>query len=225
MKPKMILSLPSHGTDWLAHLITAAGGFNYYDKEFFNPICNLKYYEDLKRVFGCELVDCYRQITLEGPEYEPTMLEVLSQTWANEPYNFDKENYSLCKAGFFANHFDCVFVYRSADSVFPAKRLRVYQWYDAIWNALKAANFAVGGRTLQERCRAAHQFMWARGFAGGRPYGIPTIDYDVLVKTSPARVLAEIRCLGDWGVDTKQLCEAILDTRIAPNYGLPSTKP
>ena len=42
----MILSLPNSGTDWLCRILAKHGrsdGLRYYDKEFFNPICNPKY--------------------------------------------------------------------------------------------------------------------------------------------------------------------------------------
>ena len=42
----MMLSLPNSGTDWLCRILAKHGrgdALRYYDKEFFNPICNLKY--------------------------------------------------------------------------------------------------------------------------------------------------------------------------------------
>ncbi len=160
----MMLSLPNSGTDWLCRILAKHGrgdGLRYYDKEFFNPICNLKHATVLEGPFGCELASCFENIGVRS-ELQARDLEAAYQaSWEMEGYNFDKENFSALKVPFFAQHFDIVFLYRPAYNVFPPSRLRVWAWYDAIYTAMVAnGEIKADQLDLQERALAAHAACW-----------------------------------------------------------------
>ena len=52
----LMLTLPNSGSTWFAKLVAGLPGCRYYEKEFFNPVCNLKHELVLRRNFGSELV-------------------------------------------------------------------------------------------------------------------------------------------------------------------------
>lgn len=177
----MILSLPNSGTDWLCPILAKHGGLRYYEKEFFNPICNRQYGDLLEQAFGCELVSCYRNIGVRSDDQVDVLERVYRQTWARHDWNLDKENFSPFKVSFFARRFLIAFLYRSPENVFPPSRLRVWQWYDAIYhglvdNGLVARNH--GG--LRARAAAAHWVCWNEMRTWARMTGAPFLDYELL---------------------------------------------
>lgn len=128
---KMILAMPSSGSDFFARAVARATGWSYYDKEWFNPMCNLSRYDRLVRAgCGCETVGAYERIS--WPEVW-THIDDVVQEFSDEGYVLDKEVFGHSKIQFFRERgFDCIALVRSAESMFPPSRLRVLQWYDAI---------------------------------------------------------------------------------------------
>lgn len=212
----MILSLPNHGTDWLCgELLRHGEGLKYYEKEFFNPICNPKYADVLATGFGCELVTCYKKIALsahEGEAYMDLLDEIYQETWANESYNFDKENFSAMKVDFFARHFDIVFLHRSSENVFPPSRLRVWAWYDAIY----ASIFGVDADCpLSKRARLAWCYCWETMKQKAAEYDFPILDYDkICTANTMGAVIDELNqgWIGE-NVDVTTAAASIMQTR------------
>ena len=219
----MMLSLPNSGTDWLCRILAKHGrgdGLRYYDKEFFNPICNLKYATVLEGPFGCELASCFENIGVRS-EYQARDLEAAYRaTWEMEGYNFDKENFSALKVPFFAQHFDIVFLYRPAYNVFPPSRLRVWAWYDAIYTAMVAnGEIEADQLDLQERALAAHAECWRVMRAAAAKIGAPILDYETLCKASTESAVAYHLNVG-WiaeAVDVKAAAREVFASRFYKN--------
>jgi hypothetical protein len=216
----MILSLPNSGTDWLCAILAKHGReLRYFEKEFFNPICNQHYAPILETAFGCELASSYRNIAWRGRDPKVAAMEdVYQATWAGEAFNFDKENFSAMKVEFFARHFRLAFLYRSAANVFPPSRLRVWAWYDAIYQALVDVGGILpanlGARTLAERAQVAHAACWTEMRYQAEILGVPIIDYEVLCTEDKQRVLSEIG--RGWikdRVDVEAAADEIMATR------------
>jgi len=212
----MIVSIPNSGTDWLASIIEKWGsGLRYYRKEFFNPICNPRYGQQLELGFGCELVSCYRNIGVRSADQVKTLDDVYRRTWMRENWNFDKENFSAFKVPWLAEHFELVFLYRSYDSMFPPSRLRVLAWYDAIYNALADADMAIRSKIgLRERARVAHSLCWDEMIPQARRLGAPILDYNRFCTGNLPAVLREL----DQGwlgkvLDVEGAARCVLETR------------
>jgi hypothetical protein len=214
-KQYLIVSLPSHGTDWLSPILARHGGLRYYDKEYFNPICNRQHGARLESAFGCELVSCYRNIGVPWDRQIETLESLYRETWERDAFDMTKEIYSAAKVGWFARHFQVVMLYREAASVFPPSRLRVYAWYDAIYNALaEGGHITHRGWDLAERAAIAHQASWAMLREAASQYGIPILDYDQLCTAPPDRI-PEMLSVG-WiakAVNVQQAAAEVLATR------------
>ena len=219
----MILSLPNSGTDWLCRILAQHGrgdGLRYYDKEFFNPICNLKYATVLEGPFGCELASCFENIGVRSELQARDLEAAYRASWEMEGYNFDKENFSALKVPFFAQHFDIVFLYRPADNVFPPSRLRVWAWYDAIYTAMVAnGEIEADQLDLQERALAAHKACWDIMRDAAKRFDAPILDYETLCKASTESAVAYHLNVG-WiaeAVDVKAAAREVFASRFYKN--------
>jgi hypothetical protein len=133
-KPLLILSIPNCGSDWLARTLFESQSELRYYREFFNPITNIKYADVLKNEFGCEYIECYKNIA----KFDETKCQkIYEQTWELESYNFTKENYSAFKVDFFAKNFRCIALRRSVYKSLPASReSQVNSWYNTIYHSM-----------------------------------------------------------------------------------------
>ena len=209
----MILSLPNSGTDWLCPILATHGHLRYYEKEYFNPICNLEHGELLSQAFGCEMVSSHRNIGERPNADEET---IYRYTWAlQNDWNFDKENFSAFKVPFFNEHFRLVFLHRAFDSIFPPSRLRVWSWYDAIWNGLvERDRLADLPLPLALRVAEAHRECWKEMRAQADVIGAPVLDYDLLCTADYEAVREHLDrgWIGDV-VDVSAAAQEILTTR------------
>lgn len=188
----MILSTPNCGTDWLCKILASHGrGLSYYNKEFFNPICNERYGEVLASAFGCELASCYRKIAQKVSADE--LDRVYDATWLQQTCNFDKENFAAWRVEFFAERFDLAFLQRPVVGVFPPSRLRVWAWYDAIWqSAVQACRLHGFPFSLRDRARQAYWAAWCELSSWAERLNAPVIQYDVLCRGDRQAVLGQI---------------------------------
>jgi len=137
MKNQTILfSTPNSGSDWFAATICRGDPEIRYFSEFFNPITNDKYIDELARGFGCEFITTYKNIA----SLDKTICEEIYQkTWGKERFNFTKENYSVFKIPFFKEKFNCIGLTRKIERSFPPSlRHNVYWRYDCIYNSMLA---------------------------------------------------------------------------------------
>jgi hypothetical protein len=162
--------------------------------EFFNPIRNPVHYTRLAQHFGCELIECYRNIaTGERPGLEQTITE----TWNAASHNFTKEVFSPMKLGAFAKHFRCFVLLRATADSLPPKRLRVWSFYEHAWHALREAGIPLRETTLEARARAAHEWLSEELAADARRLAVPVIHYrelfaaDDRVRETVARAIGE----------------------------------
>jgi len=134
----ILFSTPNSGSDWFASMLIAGDPKKRYFREFFNPITNDKYIDDLAGGFGCEFITTYKNIArLDKRICE----EIYQKTWQKEQFNFTKENYSVFKIPFFVEKFDCIGLTRKIEHSFPPRRRdHVFWWYDCIYNSM-VANF------------------------------------------------------------------------------------
>lgn len=192
-RPLLMLTLPNSGSTWFAAVLAKhIPGCNYYDKEFFNPVCNLKYEEVLRRNFGSELVSCYRNIATEGDDF---IDDEIKMTWGKENYTFTKECQSPFKLPTFIRHFKCFAMLRSSSMTFPPGRVRVWSFYEHAWHALLAAGFVVKATSTVDRAVEAHAIMHQRITLDCKQLGVPLLEYQEIfgmwadVRASLKRVL------------------------------------
>src|SRR5450759_2213135 len=147
-KPLLMLSLPNSGSTWFAAVLARhLPDCRYYEKEFFNPICNLKHEAVLRRNFGSELVCCYRNIALPG---DARIDDDIRNTWGVEDYTFTKECQSAFKLPAFVRHFKCFVMLRSREQTFPPGRVRVWSFYEHAWFALLNAGYDLHAETTMD---------------------------------------------------------------------------
>jgi hypothetical protein len=210
MKSLLMQTLPNSGSTWFATLLAQhIPGCRYYDKEFFNPVCNLKHEMVLRRNFGCELVECYRNNALPGDEH---IDDDIKRTWGNEDYTFTKECNSAFKLPAFARHFNCFVFLRSAAYSFPPDRVRVWSFYEHAWFALREAGHELIGVRLHERAYEAHGILRRVILADAAQLGIPVIHYEELF-LDPAAIMDRLRSVAPVQ-DT--FLEAVMATRRKP---------
>ncbi|MHB1425187.1 MAG: hypothetical protein ACYC3I_18605 [Gemmataceae bacterium] len=203
-RPIALLSLPNTGTDWLVGLLLRHNPALRYFREFFNPICNPKYEDELNRSFGCEMAGNYAMIAKPLRGHDP----VLQRTWAKENHNFTKENYSAFKVDWFHAKFDCFVLYRRAELTLPGSRLPVKAWYDAMYCSLLRnrwtlepdvrvlVDFAVAqADTIGKRLVAAFVIYYYKLLKDAHRLNVPVLDFDVLMQSSSAELAPLLRGL------------------------------
>jgi hypothetical protein len=196
-RPIALLALPNTGTDWFVHLLLRQNPALNYFREFFNPICNPTYENDLNRAFGCEMVDNYHLIAKAHCPHDA----VYERTWVKENYNFTKENYSAFKVDWFASRFDCFVLYRRAELTLPGSRLQVKTWYDAMYGSLlrnrwtlepdvrTLLDFAVAeADTIGKRLVAAFVIHYYKLLKDAQRRKLTILDYDRLMNGSAAEL-------------------------------------
>lgn len=211
----MIMSLPNSGTDWLCPILAkhSGGRLRYFEKEFFNPICNLKYADVLAKAFGCELVTCHEHIAASwtGPQLDA----IYRATWLRSGCNFDKEVFSPFRVHWFAERFDVVIMQRPTDEVFPPSRARVWSWYDAIYDSLLQHKQAIGFLTaLDDRARVAHRACQSHMLHEATRLQLPVLSYRTLGTGTKEQVVEHL----DRGwigrlVDVPAAADEIVSTR------------
>lgn len=183
MKPTCILAMPSSGSDWLADCYQKASGLKYFKKEFFNPMCN----SDCPEGFGSECVSNYKLIAQPQPSFDSMA------AWNGSGCQLNKEVFSAFNVDWFAERFNCVTLFRSTQSTFPPGRLRVYQWYDAVWNSLHDAGHSLAESTMRGRAMEAHSVMLKQLLASSNRCGISIINYDEITQCEVSKVESELK--------------------------------
>ena len=174
-KPLLMLTMPNSGSTWLAKIIADyLPGCRYYEKEFFNPVCNMKHEIVLRRNFGSELVSCFQNIASPGDAH---IDHDIRATWGVERYNFTKECQSAFKLEAFLRHFRVFVFLRSEDESFPPTRARVWSFYEHAWYSLQLHGHALNAETTVDRAREAHRVIYAHLFADARRRAVPIIHY------------------------------------------------
>lgn len=178
---RLMLTLPNSGSTWFASLLARnLPGCKYYDKEFFNPICNMKHADVLVRNFGSELVSCYRNIARSGGD---ETLDDIRTTWFSEDYTFTKETYSPMKLEQFIFYFDCFAFLRKRENTFPPRRSRVWSFYEHAWHGLVEEGFALEGKTLEARAIEAHWVMQKTIIESAERASVPVLWFEELFES------------------------------------------
>lgn len=211
-KPFLIISTPNSGSDWLAECIQRATRWRYFRKEFFNPLTNGPYAETLLSQFGCELATGAENLATCYTQQIDTVIE---RTWPRDTYDLNKEVWSFCKLPALKAHFDCIVLTRSTSSLFPPSRLRVWQWYDAIWHALKkSGRIELNAATPQARAREAHSAATDILLRDATAMSVPQLSYDQLITAEPDEVRRISTWLATiWPLDAEKLAVEIITTR------------
>jgi hypothetical protein len=212
-RPIVLFSLPNTGTDWFVGLFLRQNPALRYFREFFNPVCNPTYEDELNRSFGCEMVDNYAMIARPLRQHDP----VFQRTWAKEQYNFTKENYSAFKLDWFLSKFDGFVLYRRAELTLPGSRLQVKTWYDAMYGSLLRnrwtlepdvrllIDFAVAeANTIAKRMVAAYVIYYYKLLKDAHRLNMPVLNYDLLMNCSASDLSPMLRGLPAV-VDAEQL--------------------
>jgi hypothetical protein len=216
-----LLGLPNTGTDWFVDLLLRQNPDLRYYREFFNPICNEKYEDQVGRAFGCETVGTYEKIADPRCPCE----EVYEQTWAREAYNFTKENYSAFKVDMFRKKFACVVLHRRAELTLPGSRMQVKTWYDAMyWSLVRnRARLEADVRSLVQWAGSAADTVNKRQVAAfaiysyqllkeAKRYALKVLHYDTLLQYSPEELVPHLRDVPGV-VDPERLAQDISQTR------------
>lgn len=210
--------MPNSGSDWLCRSLAACSpGVRYFDKEFFNPITNGQYGDVLETAFGCEMVSCHRNIATSVERQREALEAAYAQTWCRESYDFDKEVFAAWKVSWLAEHFELGFLVRDAVGIFPPSRVRVWSWYDAVYNALGGT----AGLPLHRRAVIACQAMRIEIEQSARALGRPVLDYQRLCTGDRATVEQDLRASGflSGRLCVNEAVERILQTRRYENKG------
>lgn len=179
---RIMFTLPNTGSTWFAGLLGRhIPGCKYYDKEFFNPVCNIKHSLTLINNFGSELACCYRNIATSGDE---NITDDIAATWGVEPYTFTKETYSAYKVASFANLFRCFVFLRREENSFPPRRARVWSFYEHAWQALKDAGHDLHEVSLYDKMIAAHRILESQLLRSAKAHNLPVIWWEELFADS-----------------------------------------
>jgi hypothetical protein len=208
-KPLLMLTMPNSGSTWFAKLIAGyLPGCRYYEKEFFNPVCNLKHEKILRRNFGSELVSCYLNIASRGDAH---IDEDIAATWGVENYTFTKECQSAFKLPMFLRHFRVFVFLRPTEESFPPSRARVWSFYEHAWHSLKYHGHAVSAETTTDRAIEAHRVIYAHLEADAKRRGVPILYYsDLFGEPEDLRV----RLVAALGYDGDAILDAVVATRV-----------
>jgi hypothetical protein len=218
-KPLLMLTMPNSGSTWFAKLIAGhLPGCRYYDKEFFNPVCNLKHELVLRRNFGSELVSCYLNIASAGDTH---IDDDIAATWGSENYTFTKECQSAFKLETFLRHFRVFIFLRPTAESFPPTRARVWSFYEHAWHSLKLHGYAMNALTTGDRAIEAHRLIYSHLLSDAERRGVPIIYYGDLFGEREALRAQLARALG---YDGDAIVNAVIETRVKTTRCL-STNP
>jgi hypothetical protein len=208
----MILSTPSSGSDWFARAVAkhAPEHVKYYDKEYFNPLCNWPHMNAMQGVFGCECVPHNLTHGLDVRRAET----VLDNTWNRAPWSFDKEvwTWELSRVRFFADRFRCVVLTREESLTFPPSRARVLSWYKVVSDAYGLTE----GASIMQAARRGHAVASAVLRHSAMMCSLPEISYRTLLEGSAQQIADAV---GDWmpGLNVPAFCDEIIATRKPPH--------
>jgi hypothetical protein len=221
MKPIILISAPNNGTDWICRTITDSERKLKYFREFFNPITNKKYTNELSCAFGCEYVSCYEKIAQYNKE---ECKSAYQKTWLKEQYDFTKENYSVFKIPFFAEQFRCFAMIRQIKNSFPPNRENeVLCWYDAIFNSMvlnvdnlpiKTSNkirIAKKSISIKEKVIMSYIIYQEAMIDYCKEYEIPIIEWENLMGDESV-LFKEVEKIEF--IDSKRWIDSIIKTRI-----------
>jgi hypothetical protein len=208
-KPLLMLTMPNSGSTWFAKLLAERlPGCRYYDKEFFNPVCNLKHELILRRNFGSELIDCYRNIASPG---DLSIDDDIAATWGTETYNFTKECQSGFKLEAFLRHFRVFAFLRSEAESFPPNRARVWSFYEHAWHSLQYHGFSLRAETTISRSLEAYRIIYAHIASDAERHFVPIIHYNDLFDE---REILRERLARALGYESDDLVDSVIATRV-----------
>jgi hypothetical protein len=213
-KPLLMMTMPNSGSTWFAKILAGQlPGCRYYDKEFFNPVCNLKHESTLRQNFGSELVSCHRNIASPG---DSDLDDDIIATWGAENYNFTKECQSCFKMEGFLRHFRVFVFLRPEAESFPPNRARVWSFYEHAWHSLRHHGHMLTAETTVDRALEAYRVMYAHMLADAKMHNVPIIFYGDLFDE---REILRERLARALGYDSDDLVDAVIATRVRSDRG------
>ena len=230
-KPFMLLGLPNTGTDWLASQICDSNKNLLYYREFFNPITNDLYPEEISEFFGCELSTTARNIAKKilPPDYKKT----IKHTWKKTDFNFTKENYSAFQIENHQESFDCFILYRKLCESLPSqdqnpeRRGAVINWYDSIYFSLienqkqlepdvaDLVEFSKNkANSINKKIASAHVICYYKILKDAKKYKIPVINYSILTENRGEEIANHLQEMLVWKLaNVDDVTKKILKTR------------
>ena len=194
----MMLTLPNSGSTWLADLIASTCRLPYQD-EFFNPLHNARYEDELARHFGCELISCYEHIAQEGGR---ETVACIDKTWGQEELAFTREIFSPLKLQAFTKRFNVFCLLRSQQESFPPHDLRVWSYYEhawwSMWDATPlttdaqpvwhrpngAGRYPLNGQCSRSRAIEAHWILSQEIRYDAYRLGVPVLDWEDIMQSN-----------------------------------------
>jgi len=230
-KPFMLLGLPNTGTDWFVSQICDSNKNLLYYREFFNPITNDLYSEEISEFFGCELSTTARNIAkrILPEEYK----KIITNTWKKTNFNFTKENYSAFQIENHQEVFDCFVLYRDIKNSLPSqgensdRKAAVINWYDSIYfslienqndlesDVLEILKFAKKkANNINKKIISAHIICYYKMLKDAKKYKIPVINYSILIEKEKKEVMNHLDEMMVWKIgNTEWISDNILKTR------------
>lgn len=213
-----MLTMSSSGGKWLAQTIADhLPNCRYYNKEFFNPICNLKHERVLRKNFGSELASCYRNIASAG---DLSVHRDIERTWGVENYTFTKEVFSPFKLRVFMSHFRCFALLRRTEDCLPPARLRVWSFYEHAWQALYEAGYEMdAAASTIDRAFEAHRLIYEQIEYDATRLNVPILRFEQLMH-EPAETIRPMieRAVGF-------VSDAMIEQLISTRYTEPKPVP
>lgn len=214
----MLVAMPSSGSTWLADCIAKTNPELCRPpvKEFFNPIVNIDLYDELATLFGCETTDSYRNIAMPASlERGRRLKELMGRVW-DPSWRFTKEVWVGYQVGLLKDYFSLVGLVRDRSNTLPPTRLRVWQWYGAIDDSVRAnLGIVVRASHIRDKARYAHAHLRRQIMST-----VPTLRWESLVYGALDEVTLECATLAPY-VDPSALAQTVLATRVrrsAPVY-------
>jgi hypothetical protein len=209
----------------MATLVDSQEKCKYY-REFFNPATNQKYGDILAEEFGCEYINCYKNIFSYNEE---KTREIFEKTWEKEQYGLTKDNYGPFRIPFYKEHFLTFALKRSPLMSLPPKRfVEITGWYLAVYEALlfsknlfpevariKIEHFSSQKTTMSDKMTFAFCLYQEIFLYNCKKNKIPVLDYNELCTRTQNDLIYYLSSL-QYKLNYEKWAEQIAKTRKLP---------
>lgn len=213
----MVVCNANSGSDWLSPILArrvASGPQKYWQKEFFNPITNNRFAEELSPVFPSESAIGYENfgVRLTDDLIQRVLNPIYRKTWAQLDYTFNKEAYTPNFTRWYASKFNVVGLVRTTEDLFPPTKARTWATYETMWLGLRKNGWVLfHSESMKSRAMEAHRVMREFLMQELADIGAPVLHYETMVSGSESEVTDEARRIG-W-LDVEGFVQDVMESR------------